>query len=142
MSGPTPIVRQLVLCERASFSFTNGYTLVNPRLDFVLAKEESFPIWYPELWLFAQLSGSYGQHRFQIRLVDVTEPSAEPVTIFETDERVIDLGKSGGPFRRLTRSWAVRLKRVPFPSAGRYEIWLTFDGVPHGQLELVVEEES
>ena len=31
MNGPMPIVKQLILCERASFSFTTGYTLVNPR---------------------------------------------------------------------------------------------------------------
>ena len=48
------------------------------RLDFILAEEETFPIWYPELWLFAQLTGSFGSHRFRIRLVDVTDPTVMP----------------------------------------------------------------
>jgi hypothetical protein len=121
------------------FSHSSGYTLVNPRLDFTLAKGESFPIWYPELWLFAQLTGSYGRHRFRIRMMDVTDPSIEPVIVFETPERTIDLGQSGGSYRRLTRSWAVKLNNVPFPRPGRYELWLTFEGIPHGRLELVVE---
>ena len=139
MNGPVPIVRQLVLCESASFSFSTGYTLVNPRLDFVLARDETFPIWYPELSLYAQLSGGYGTHRFQIRLVDVTDPTAAPITVFETPERAVNLGKSGGPYRRLSRSWVCRLNNVPFPTAGRYELWMTFAGVPHGRLELIVE---
>lgn len=139
MNGPVPIVRQLILCERAEFSSAIGYTLINPRLDFALAEGETFPIWYPELWLFAQLTGSYGSHRFRIRLVDVTDLTSEPVTIVETSERTVNLGEPGGPYRRHSRSWASRLNNVPFPHAGRYETWVTFDGIPHGRLELVVE---
>jgi hypothetical protein len=142
MNRPTPIVRQLVLCEHASFSFSTGYTLVNPRLDFTIAEGETFPIWYRELWLFAQLTGSFGRHRFQVVLTEITDPSAEPEVVFATPERSVDLGQSGGPFRRLNRSWAARLRKVPFPRAGRYEISMSFDGEPRGRLELVLEEQS
>jgi hypothetical protein len=62
MAAPDPIVRQLVLCERAVFVSDGNYTLYTPRVDFQTEAGEVFPVEYPELWLFAQFTDSYGLH--------------------------------------------------------------------------------
>jgi hypothetical protein len=139
MAGPTPIVRQIVLCEQATYSPEVGYTLFNPRVDFVVERGERFPAGYPELWLFIQVTGSYEKQRFVCRLVDVTDPTVAPVAVFETPERMIDLGKPLGSYRLRSKSWAIKLTRVLFPHAGRYEFWVMFDGLVSSKVDILVE---
>lgn len=139
MASPTPIVRQVVLCERIAFDFAIGYSLINPRVEFILRPGKTFPTRLPEAWVFIQLTGSFGTHRFRIELVDVTDPTAPPVRVFRTDERAVNLGDSAGEYRLRSRSWASKLRRLPFPHPGRYELWVTFDSIPQGRIELLVE---
>jgi hypothetical protein len=140
MAGPAPIVRQMVLCERISYDLANGHHLLhNPRVDFALEPGESFPVAYPTLGLFMQVTGSYGTQKYRVRLVDVTDPTVAPVTVFETPERVVDLGKPLGSFRLRSKSWAIWLRNVLFPAPGRYELWLMFDGLPRARAELLTE---
>lgn len=143
MPGPVPIVRQLILCERVQYDLnTRGHTLHSPRVDFAVEAGEPWPVAYPELYLFMQVTGSYGTQRFRLRLVDVTDPNVAPVMVYETPERAIDLGRASGSFRLRSRSWATRLTNVLFPRPGRYELWLMFEGLPHGRVELLVETAS
>lgn len=139
MAGPTPIVRQMILCERLVYTHGVGYTLINPRVDFHPSPGETFPLAYPELWLFAQVSGSYGRQTFRLRMVDVTDPTVSPEKVFEIADRAIDLGRATGPHRLRVRNWAIKLTVVAFPKPGRYELWMTFDGVPHAKVEFLVE---
>ncbi|HEY3790051.1 MAG TPA: hypothetical protein VGL71_14420 [Urbifossiella sp.] len=62
-------------------------------MDFLVSKHESFPIAYAELYLFMQVTGSFGTQKFRFRFVDVTDPTISPILVFETPERAIDLGK-------------------------------------------------
>ena len=141
MAGPTPIVRQMVVCERLTFdTATGGYTLTNPRVDFVAPPGHPLPMTVGELWVFVQVTGSFGPQPFRIRLLDVTDPTRPPETIYSTPERVIHLGQPPGQFRRQSRSWAVRLTNVRFPRAGQYEFWAEFGGLPQGRVAVTVED--
>jgi hypothetical protein len=142
MAGPTPIVRQFVLCERATFNADRTYTLHNPLVDVVIEPGQSFPLAHPELWLFAQLTGSYGRQEFRVQLVDVTDPSQPPAVVFRSPDRVIQLGPPPGPYRLRSRGWAMKFTRVPLPRPGRYEFWLLADGIPQAQAPFLVEEGS
>jgi hypothetical protein len=97
VAGPTPIIRQLILCEHVAYDHAEGYRLLNPRVDFVVEPGETFPLAHPELWVFAQVTGSYGRQSFRVRMVDVTDPTGVPQGVFETTDRVIDLGRPAGP---------------------------------------------
>ena len=139
MAGPGPIVRQLIVCDRVSYRHGTGYTLVNPWVELRAQAGERFPLAVAEAWVFFQVGGSYGTHRFRVRLVDVTDPTGPPVTVFETPERAIHLGNPTGRYRLRSRGWSLRLTTVPFPRPGRYEVWVTFGGVPHARLGVLVE---
>ena len=75
MISPVPIVKQLILCEQMRYDLDlRSHILTRPRVDFLVPKEEVFPIAYSELYLFMQVTGSFGTQRFRVRFVDVTDP--------------------------------------------------------------------
>lgn len=139
MAAPTPSIRQAVLCERVTFNTRDGYSLHRPRVDFVVGPDEPTPYRPAELCLFIQVSGSYGPQRFRVQLLDVTDPTQPPPTVYQTPERVIDLGRPMGPYRRRTRSWSVKLGLLPFPRPGWYELWVVFDGLPQARITILME---
>ncbi len=141
MAGPVPIVRQFFVCEAVVFRPGVGYWVLNPRVDLQTPAGEVFPIAFPELFVFAQLSGSYGRQRFRLRVSDVTDP-VNPTLVFETPERSIDLGQPLGGHRLRARNWAVRLSNVLFQQPGRYEFSMVFDGIIRARTELLVESGS
>lgn len=91
------------------------------------------------MWLFIQVTGSYGPQRFRVQVLDVTDPTQPPVTVATSPDRVIDLGRPLGPYRRRTRSWSLKLDMIPFPRTGWYEVWVVFDGLPQVRIPVLVE---
>ena len=143
MNGPLPIVKQIILCEKMRFDLaTKSHVLTRPRVDFLVSKGEAFPIAYPELHLFMQVTASFGVQRFRVRLVDVTDPTISPILIFETLERAIDLGKPFGSYRLRSRDWSVKMTNVHFPKPGRYEIWMMFGGLQQAKVDILIEGED
>ncbi|MBX9627973.1 MAG: hypothetical protein K2X82_29505 [Gemmataceae bacterium] len=140
MAGPTPVVRQLIVCDRLTVDRDGTYRLIGPRVDFVAGPDE-FPLTLPEVWVFAQVAGSFGRQYFRLRLLDVTDPTAAPVLISEERPRAVDFGLPLGPHRLRSRGWAVRLRDLKLPAPGRYELQMDFGGTP-GKLELFVEGDT
>lgn len=143
MAGPVPIVRQLILCEHMRYDLDSKcHVLTRPRVDFLVEDGDGFPAAYDNLYLFMQVTGSYGTQKFRIRMVDVTDPTVSPTMFFETPENAIDLGKPFGAYRLQSRSWAVKMKMLLFPWPGRFELWLMFDGLQAAKVEILIEDES
>lgn len=141
MAGPAPIVRQFVLCERVSYVLDVGYWLLNPLSDIIAEPGQEFPLTYQDLRAFIQLGGSYGRHEFVLRLMDVTDPTAEPAQVFTTRPQAIDLGPPTGPFRLRVRNWSQRIPFLAFRRPGRFELWLEFGGEVLAKVPLFVEDQ-
>lgn len=141
MAGPTPIVRQFVLCERVVYDLDAGYWLLNPRVDFLAESGQGFPLTYQDLRVFIQLGGSYGRHDFVLRLMDVTDPTAEPAQVLTTRPQAIDLGPPTGPFRLRVRQWSQRIPFLAFPRPGRYELWMEVAGEVLAKIPILLEEQ-
>jgi hypothetical protein len=139
MAGPGPIVRQLIVCDRLTVDRDGTYHLTGPRVDFVVGAGDEFPLVLPELWVFAQVAGSFGRQHFHVRIWEVTDPTAPPNLVYESGERAIDLGGGPGRYRLRSRGWSVKLTDVGFPRPGRYELRMAFgDNLP-GSVDLFVE---
>jgi hypothetical protein len=139
MAGPTPIVRQIVLCERITHSPDTGYILYRPRVDFIAKPGQALPLRPAELWFFIQVTGSYGPQTFHVRLMETTDPNQGPLEVYRTPDRAIDLGKPPGQFRRRSRSWSVKLRLVPFPRPGWYEFWVVFNDTVSARVPVLME---
>lgn len=141
MAGPTPFVRQFVLCEQVSYVLEVGYWLLNPLTDVIAEPGQLFPLGLENRSAFIQIGGSYGRHHFRLRWMEVTDPTAEPAEVYATRAQAIDLGPATGPYRLRTRSWSQRLKVIPVPRPGRYELWLEVGGATLAKVSVLVEEQ-
>ncbi|MBX9579416.1 MAG: hypothetical protein K2X87_03835 [Gemmataceae bacterium] len=141
MAGPTPIVRQFIPCEQVTYVLGVGYWLLNPRADFVAEPGQEFPLAVPNPSVFIQIGGSYGRHTFRLRLMDVTDPTAEPAQALTTRPQAIDLGPPTGPFRLRVRNWSQRIPFLAFRRPGRYERWMEVAGEVLAKVPILVEEQ-
>src|SRR5438067_1519147 len=122
MNGIVPVVRHLILCEDIRVDPTNPQqvSLVNLVSRIRSTSDPPYPMSYPQLCVFAQLTGCRGTGRVAIR---ITQPDGTRVS--SSAERTVNLGTDPLAVVDLR----LRMRACPFPAAGLYFIQFCYNGV-------------
>jgi hypothetical protein len=134
MSGLEPVVRHFLVCERVEWHLAaRTYSLHNLLYALWPDPGEQFPLYYPELWLFVQMTDGFGRHQVFVEFVEVDTDRV----LFTTPPVTVNLGANTHRLR--VRSWAKKLVNVPFDRPGLHEFRLWFDSTLVAQTPVVME---
>lgn len=134
-----PVIRHLLLCQDVEYDFSNSTAPYSLRGIVTLLGPESggsYPLLHDLLWVLSQGSGDPGAYEVWIDLVPVDEEGNTTgnettfgpwVWIFHEDVYVE------------SRAW--RLRNLPFPVPGRYEVRLRFGPDILAREEMLLVEE-
>ena len=139
-NGVVPTVRLIFACDHADFlEDEEKWVLKHPWSVVALPEGAEFPFRVNELWVYAQLAGGIGTVEVMVEMCEV-KPDGIRRLCGRSAVQEIDfdeIHRIGG------FDFGFRLKRVPFPNSGIYEVRLTCDEgvVPGATFEFRVFEQ-
>ena len=128
-----PVVRHFSACERIDRSPDEFHTTLSNVIHVIRPLPgHGYPRIHPELGLFAMLTNGRGMHTLTVELTVGVGPGAQQV--YQTRSVTIDLGAD--PL--MVHGFPIRLRNLPFPHPGQYELVLLCDNEPlaHELIEL------
>jgi hypothetical protein len=128
-----PVARHFVACERIDRSQDGAHTTLTNIVHVIRPLPgHGYPRIHPELAAFAMLTNGRGTHTITVELVTGVGPTARRV--HQAQSVTIDLGDD--PLT--VHGFPIRLRTLPFPHPGQYELVLICDGEPiaHELIEL------
>jgi hypothetical protein len=134
MSGVHPVVRYLILCEDVSADAGNPsrITLAGLLSKITSRATPPFPLLFPEICVFLQLTECRGSAAIRVELVHADTGQVE----FRTPDRTIPFGNDPLALLGLT----FRLKNLLFPVAGLYWVQFCYNDAVIAQQPLLLEE--
>jgi hypothetical protein len=119
MANVLPVVRHLLVCEDLIFDPAKPRSLTFKNLLSTIrsVSQPPYPLLYPQLCVYVQLSECRGAGEVQLRI----EEADTNTLIYQTPKLKVSLGND--PLKR--RGLPFRIRDLLFPSAGLYlvEFW-------------------
>ncbi|MDD5381942.1 MAG: hypothetical protein PHG53_09960 [Phycisphaerae bacterium] len=125
-----PILLSVIICERVIFDkFTGMPSIINIIQNINAPK---YPIRYPSLVFFCELTNGHGRTKTTIRLVDEQGPGGQ-------EDKVIFEQKGEGEFKDVKQvvSLALNLQGVMLPHEGEYRFQLFADDCLLGERRII-----
>lgn len=126
MAEIQPILLSMVICDRVIFDRISGMPSLINILQIINSPQ--YPVRYPMLVFFCELTNGHGSTKTKVRLVDVQQ---DEKTLFEQEGRL--------NFKDVKQvvSLAVNLQGVVFPEPGEYRFQLLSNDALLGERRIV-----
>jgi hypothetical protein len=131
MTEVPPILLSAIICERVIFDRITGMPSIINIIQNINAPK--YPVRYPSLVFFCELTNGHGKTKMMIRLVE--EQSAEP----QGEEKIIFEQKGTAEFKNVKQvvSLALNLQGIVFSKEGEYRFQLFAEDCLLGERRIV-----
>jgi len=131
MTEVPPILLSAIICERVIFDKITGMPSIINIIQNINAPK--YPVRYPSLVFFCELTNGHGKTKMAIRLVE--EQVAEP----QEEERVIFEQKGTAEFKDVKQvvSLALNLQGIVLPREGEYRFQLFAEDYLLGERRII-----